>query len=176
MTYFEDLSRYTYSNAVPEGISIKNVGWLAINREFPKAHASVNLLDVLWDYCSVIVTPTRGLHSCEFCVSPAHTFVRHGTRLLLGSGEIRIFSLGGDIFSAPNLIYHYIHDHQYRPPAEFVQAIEGGPHPTSDEYKRLMDLLAVKWRPNPPMAEEPRQFRVVQTEDGIVREEVKRRS
>jgi hypothetical protein len=55
--------------------------------------------------------PTRGLHSCTFCTLctlPNSSFVRHDTKLLLGSGEIRVFGATGDAFAAPNLIYHYI--------------------------------------------------------------------
>jgi hypothetical protein len=49
-----------------------------------------------------------------------------GTEIWLGSAEIHAFSQGGKIFSAPNLVYHYVERHGYRPPDEFVQAVIDG--------------------------------------------------
>ena len=124
MTYFEDLSRYTFDATASGMARARNIGWLDAYHDFPKGHPRAGLLDAIWDYCSILVVPTRGIHGCELCVSPPTTFVRHDTRLLLGSGEIRIFDSTGGILAAPNLVYHYILDHQYRPPEEFLDAVE----------------------------------------------------
>lgn len=91
-------------------------------------------------------------------------------RLLLGSGEIRVFNSAGDVFAAPNLIYHYILQHHYRPPDEFLRAVEHGPRPRSDEYRALLKHLSVDWRENFPMTDEPIKFRFVRTEHGVERE------
>jgi hypothetical protein len=88
---------------------------------------------------------------------------------------MRVFGVNGDVFAAPNLIYHYVSDHRYRPPHEFIQAVEGGPQPTSEEYRKALDCVGVRWRENAPLAEEPTQFRFVRTESGIERVEVKGR-
>jgi hypothetical protein len=46
----------------------------------------------------------------------------------LGSGEFRITSSNGATFVAPDLIVHYIADHAYLPPQEFLEAVlEAGP-------------------------------------------------
>jgi hypothetical protein len=66
---------------------------------------------------------------------------RNGEELLLGSAEIRVFGKGELIYAAPNLIYHYVSVHCYKPPEEFLQALEEGPSPPGSEYfKRLTNL------------------------------------
>lgn len=37
-----------------------------------------------------------------------------------------------------NAIYHYVRDHHYAPPKEFVQAITRGPLPTTRPYRARM--------------------------------------
>lgn len=168
MTHFEDLSRYEYWDGP---VVARNVGWLERARAFPVAEPRAGFLDALWEHCWILVMPTRGLHECDLCPSPSVTYVRHGTRLLLGSGEIRVFDGRGDVFAAPNLIYHYVLEHRYRPPEDFVRAVEGGPRPGSTEYTKALDALAVNWRHQTPVAGEPTQFRFVKTANGVEREE-----
>jgi hypothetical protein len=167
MTYFEDLSRYTYHEATGIAVPAKNVGWLDRHHSFAKEEPSSELLDAVWKHCFILVVPTRGLHTCEFCTIPSSTFVRHGSKLLLGSGEIRVFNSSGDAFAAPNLIYHYISDHWYRPPREFVQAIEEGPRPGNQEYQQRFDRPGLDWRENPQLSEEPKQMQFARTENGV---------
>lgn len=174
MTHFEDLSAYTYSRDETP-LRALNVGWLDAAHSFPTAEPDDRLLDALWEYCSIIVLATRGLHACELCEQPSNTFSRQGRKLLLGSGEIRVFGSGAEVFAAPNLIYHYVQEHQYRPPAEFVRALEGGPRPGSGEYVHLLDGLALPWRDNAALSGEPAQFRFVLTENGIEKVDVKDR-
>jgi hypothetical protein len=125
MAYFEDLSPYTYfGDPTPESASlVRNFGWLDRSHEFPRGELPTDALDAIWDYCSILVQPTRGLHTCELCTDARNTFVRHETRRLLGSGEIRVFGPDRDAFAAPNLIYHYVRDHQYRPPPAVLRAL-----------------------------------------------------
>lgn len=176
MAYFEDLSRYTFDRTASGIARARNVGWLGANHDFPKAHPRAALLDAIWDYCSILVVPTRGIHGCELCVSPPISFVRHDTRLLLGSGEIRVFDSTGGSFAAPNLVYHYIRDHQYRPLEEFLDAVLNGPRPGGEEYQDLLPGLEAPWQENTPIREEPRLARFVRTENGVELEEEKRRS
>jgi len=46
-----------------------------------------------------------------------------GKELLLGSAEIEIKDPSGQLYVVPDLIYHYITEHQYLPPPEFVRAV-----------------------------------------------------
>ncbi len=170
MTYFADLSAYAY--VAPSVAGVRNVGWLDGNHAFPTGAHPPQRLDAIWAYCGIIVFPTRGLHDCPFCSSPSRTFARHHERLLLGSGEIRVFGPKGVAFAAPNLIYHYMLEHSYLPPDEFLKAIEEGPAPGSYEYGERLRGLNVEWRQNAPVSAEPRAFRFVRGAIGAAAEEV----
>ena len=167
MTYFEDLSPYTLDDAARG--PARNVGWLDGSHVFRTLRPKPELLDALWEYCSILVVPTRGLHTCEFCSSPSNRFVRHGKGLILGSGEIRVFSSTGGAFAAPNLIYHYILEHEYHPPEAFLQAVESGPRPESIAYRELLGRLTDAWRDNPPAHTEPEQFRFLRSANRVER-------
>lgn len=38
--------------------------------------------------------------------------------------EIHVRSVSGVVYSAPSLVLHYLERHRYRPPEEFVRAVE----------------------------------------------------
>ena len=56
---------------------------------------------------------------------------------------MRVFGPAGATYAAPNLIYHYVVDHQYLPPDAFVRAVLDGPLPGSPEYLERAD--AFEW-------------------------------
>lgn len=146
MAYFKDLSDYGYD---PEFVRprTKAVGWLARGHELPTATPDEDLLDLLWLFCSISVAPMRGGHPCEFCLAPGTFQVeRHGKRLLLGAAEIRVFSQKGITYAAPTLIYHYVAAHHYKPPDEFLDALENGPRPGSQQYTDALDAAQLEWR------------------------------
>lgn len=55
--------------------------------------------------------------------SRAGTACRHGVKRGLGSAEIRVTGEHGEIYAAPDLIYHYVADHHYKAPDAFVCAV-----------------------------------------------------
>jgi hypothetical protein len=57
--------------------------------------------------------------------------------LNIGDGEIRVIGKSA-IYAAPTLIYHYVVEHQYKPPDEFIEAVLKGPSPESEEHKTLL--------------------------------------
>jgi len=64
-----------------------------------------------------------------------------GQRIDLGFAEIRAFGKHDKVYAAPNLLYHYVTAHHYKPPAEFVLALKKGPCPPDPEYiNRLEDI------------------------------------
>jgi hypothetical protein len=135
MTYFEDLSDYSYFARYHQSEG-KNVGWLDPTHEFQTEIPSEDVLNILWSFCSVSVAQTRGIHQCAFCNPPWRIVyaLRNGARLMLGSTEIRVFSSRSHIYAAPNMIYHYDRTHHYKPPNEFLSALHEGPRPPSPEY------------------------------------------
>jgi hypothetical protein len=131
MTYFPDLARYDYlPDTVPAGVELLTVGWLDPAHEFPTAADDPdpvfwrNLVTRAADHP---VAVTRSVHGCRF----RHLFEAdyqfravYGTRVLyLGSAEIRVVAADGRRMTAPTLVVHYIRDHGYQPPAEFVEAV-----------------------------------------------------
>jgi hypothetical protein len=144
MTYFKDLTDYTYTpDLFPAG---NNIGWLGRGHAFPTATPDEETLDLLWLFCSISVMRARGFHICEFCLGGGpHSFERKGQRLSLGSAEIRVFSWDGRIYAAPNLSYHYVAAHHYRPPDEFLDTLRRGPRPPNQEYFDLLAKRKLEW-------------------------------
>jgi hypothetical protein len=145
MTYFKDLSDYTYCHGLfPAG---NNIGWLGRGRAFRTMTPDEEVLDLLWLFSSISVMQTRGIHVCEFCpAGAARHFERKGERLNLGSAEIRVFSQDGRIYAAPTLIYHSVAVHHYKPPDEFLATLRTGPRPPNQEYFDLLAKQKLEWR------------------------------
>jgi len=57
----------------------------------------------------------------------------------LGFAEIRVLSEDGKTsYAAPNIIYHYILEHEYKPPTKFIEAVLKGPKPGLSEYEKFL--------------------------------------
>jgi hypothetical protein len=146
MAFLKDLSDHTYANSVFGNRGTKAIGWLAQGYDFPTAVPKEEDLDLLWQYCSISVAHMRGGHDCEFCpTGSARRAERNGERRLLGTAEIRVFSPVGWIYAAPNLIYHYVAVHHYRPPDEFLQALREGPRPPSQDFFNALSEAELEW-------------------------------
>ena len=119
---------------------------------------------------------TRGIHQCDLCVSPTTVSVsRGGVERTLGSAEIRVFSktearsslsqqLKGtesglvflrnsrvpvNVYAAPDLVYHYVRVHHYKPPDEFLDALRDGPRPNAEDYLNYLGTLGVQQEATP---------------------------
>jgi hypothetical protein len=165
MTYFPDLSEYTYTTA---SLTEKNVGWLSPSSRFDKWDADESFMDLLWRYCKFSVAQTRGIHHCELCPAHRSSVVERGDeKLVLGSAEVRIFSDEGNIYAAPNLIYHYVLSHHYCPPQEFIDAVRLGSRPESKEYLDRLAESGWAWTPTEaPNSRTGRRFIAVKTPSG----------
>jgi hypothetical protein len=149
MTYFADLSDYIYWGAEPQISGAKNVGWLSADHSFPRAEPLSSDLDVIWEYCKVRVYQTRGLHDCPFCEEwfEKNLFrIRHrGEMMNQGDAEILIVSEEHGAFAAPNLIFHYMRDHQYLPPEPFLLALRSVDPIPSQAYRQQLDEAGIYW-------------------------------
>jgi len=90
------------------------------------------------------VLPTRKTVNRLFSSRPGSA-----QRLYLGSAEIRIFGKRGKIYAAPNLLFHYITAHHYKPPDEFLSALQAGPIPPDPEYFDRLNALGLEWLRTP---------------------------
>jgi hypothetical protein len=146
MAYFEDLTEYSYFHSGMRP-NLKNIGWLAREYPFEKELASRNTLDLLWNLSVVMVALTRGRHRCDLCEPRAVISAeRNGVCITLGSSEIRAFSSHGEVYAAPSLIYHYVNTHHYKPPDQFLRALEKGPNPPATEYFDKLKNLGLEWK------------------------------
>ncbi|MFJ9940425.1 DUF7919 family protein [Streptomyces erythrochromogenes] len=128
MTYYRDFSRYTYSDSI---IPDLNVGWLGRWRGFETGGAGLEFMEVLALQAAMPRNLTRGSHPCYFCSKLRLRGVMVSAREFraeypLGNGEIHAISRSGEVFSAPNMIYHYVDRHGYSPPKEFIRAVLDG--------------------------------------------------
>ncbi len=145
MAFFQDLSLYCYQQSgVRSGT--QNIGWIGAKEPFPKGDASDAFLKRLWQFCKVPVVQTRGFHVCDLCNMPTDVVPRfefERETLKLGSAEIRVIGKDGLIYAAPNLIFHYVRDHRYKPPQAFVDAVLAVPGPESEEYRAYLKALSL---------------------------------
>ncbi|MFF1835598.1 hypothetical protein ACFVXE_15525 [Streptomyces sp. NPDC058231] len=138
MTYFADLTPYTYGHAAgqpepgtPEGPAEINVGWLEPGQEYSAYDADdppYALIDALKRLVATErVHQTRGFHLCPWCVDALlerSAGERARAACPRGSAEIRVLGDGVE-YAAPELVAHYVEAHRYLPPAEFVAAVAG---------------------------------------------------
>ncbi len=138
MTYYPDLTFYTYK-CLKKGYSALNVGWLDIEHAYPVGDVSNTFLDRLWAFCREPVFKSRGFNGCEFCHIPGRPIEeqRVNERLRLGSAEVHVMGRDGQVYAAPDLIYHYVVAHHYCPPEEFIQGVMETPLPGTSEYEVL---------------------------------------
>jgi hypothetical protein len=132
MAWFADLTPYTYSD-VDRGAL--NVGWLDPDHEFLTGPPNPVFAGRLMQLCvKHRMNVTRGWQNCGFCPWDGLEKARaaglypiridfEGEDYALGDAEIRVVHSDGRIFAAPNLIAHYVLEHRYAPPAEFVAAV-----------------------------------------------------
>lgn len=140
--YFKDLTPITEYNA---GVYMM-VGWLDNEHPYPKGNVPSQFIDRLWIFCTNTFFDTYGYHYCPLCPNPSFgmPMEHNGEKRTLGDAEIRVMSKDGILFTAPNLIFHYVIDHQYYPPENFIQAVLEGPLPGSKEYRDAAEFFA--WR------------------------------
>jgi hypothetical protein len=140
--YFPDLTTYTYLAEAGQTIldnapSVLNIGWLDDSHTYSQGESPDDFIARLWIFCRSTVNNTRGFHECPFCNvdPPAYLLVQQGDEQIgMGSGEVWIFGGNGQAYAAPSLIYHYVVNHRYMPPEEFIQATLESPLPESLEY------------------------------------------
>lgn len=147
MCVFADLSAYSYRLGAGSRLGILNVGWIDIQETFPTWSPPVDFLDKLWTYCHFRAVLWRHILFCEKCspkteIDCVETW---GTnQLVLGTAEIRVFSSHGSVYASPDLIFHFVKTHNYRPPDEFIEAIRCGIDPASDRYRAALTAIGLK--------------------------------
>ena len=138
MAYYEDLTPYNYHH---RGERELNIGWLKQGQSFTIGDIPEGFIEKLKIYLQseFTILDCLGDHDCEFCDKQESACC-----------EIRVVSSDGKIYACPELILHYIEDHKYLPPQEFIDAVMSGPTPGSKEYKNIITRLPESWQRREP--------------------------
>jgi len=127
MTYFADLTPYSYLDEVEE--PALNVGWLGAGHDYPQGPVPDGFADALAErVVKESVHLTRGRHKCDLggCAHPDRPVARSGeAEETLGAAEVWPVGPDGTAYAAPTLVHHYVVEHGYRPPDEFIAAVLG---------------------------------------------------
>lgn len=145
MAHFDDLTPYRYAHGDEPGVL--HVGWLGRGHDYARGPVSPALVEQMKKLSESPVELYRGYHVCELCQLPAELRGRpfeeqweKWAQHRKSNGEIRV-SRAGVTYAAPILITHYIEEHGYLPPAEFLRAIEEEPNQstTAQRASRVAD-------------------------------------
>lgn len=113
---------------------VRCVGWLHGDNEFIVGTVPSSFLPRLKELVvssdkgifSIEVNQVRGFHSCPVCgKKPVTVIDGEGKSLLLGSAELWVpdNATEGSYFATSDLIIHYVLDHHYQPPQEFIDSV-----------------------------------------------------
>lgn len=139
--FFEDLGAYTYYSEKPFP-NVRTIGWLEPKYRFRKGEVSFHLISKLQiliqrtEIRDVHVNPIRGSYECKFCAPDESE-----SRLIIQASEIWLPDLCSGFFAAPSMLVHYIEEHRYLPPVEFLEAVDKfdleAPFNAQSEYLRI---------------------------------------
>lgn len=114
----DSLNKYAIENNHPT-INHKPVavGYLDITEEYRKGPVSGNFINKLrqvWDTGGRLMS--MGHHDCEFCIDEGN----YEGRATSSSEKIIIDEENNIEYKFPEMIFHYIEEHSYQPPEDFV--------------------------------------------------------
>lgn len=125
--FIEDLSTNGY---FVHGANVRAIGWLEIGHPFTRGPVPGDILATL--KAQVVkayqVAYHMGFHECSLC--PAGQKRTGLDNLLVPTREL--------LYVAPELVIHYIEDHGYRPPDQFLEAVQNCPEQGSVEFLALL--------------------------------------
>jgi hypothetical protein len=131
MSFFPDMG---CESLVAAGNHVRAVGCLHPDHAYTKGEVPAEFLVRLTEFAAqsgdsadtLDFGAFAGFHTCEFC-GRSHGIGNFG----VPSGDL--------LFVAPEMIVHYIEQHGYRPPAEFVDAVLRSPLPDTEEYQLITE-------------------------------------
>jgi hypothetical protein len=133
--YIEDLDTNAY---FAHGANVRAVGWLESGHPFTRGSVPTDFLSALRSHVKKAhqMVLYMGFYGCSFCPEDRQ---RAGLRnLLIPTTKL--------LYAAPELILHYIEDHGYRPPDEFVAAVLSCPEQKSARFFELLQPFEHIWR------------------------------
>lgn len=134
--YYKDLTDYEYI----EKCEAKNVGWLDTKYSYEKGEVSEEFLAGLWKCIRYPVHVCRGFHVCNLCLKENEPpIIKYkNEKREAGYYETVVKGKDGTLYLAPSLIFHYITEHQYKPPQEFIEAVLYTKKLSDKEYREIL--------------------------------------
>jgi hypothetical protein len=151
---YSRLDEYYILARLPDGLVLSAVGWLG-DEVATKGDVSEDCIDRLveaYEANKKLSDGSMGPHSCEICSAGCDPVVQWRDRgiRLYGHGH-HLIKLGSTVYMCPVLILHYILDHDYKPPSEFVRAVTEGTFLTVDDlfhYRVTVDEWCAMFHQN----------------------------
>jgi hypothetical protein len=132
--FIEDLSTHAY---FARGDNVRAVGWLEAGHPYEQGPVPNDFLARLKQHVATACQYVRfrGIHTCNLCPKGQR---KAGHRNLMIPTEKLLYV-------APELVVHYIEDHGYRPPQEFIEAVMACPEQESAAYAVLLRRFEQCW-------------------------------
>jgi hypothetical protein len=157
LEYHEDFSPYHYGIDTYFAES-RNIGWLSGAHDFAVGVANPSFIPKLKELIfssgrgkgdfSIVVDRLRGSYPCPICgESPLRVMDDKGKSFLLGSAELWVpdNEREGCYFATFGLIIHYVMEHQYQPPQEFIDSVLAVSVDSDFNGEAAKDSLAEKY-------------------------------
>jgi hypothetical protein len=153
---YEDLSFYSHYIR-GSAIEVKNIGWLDQSHPFLKKEINNDFVEklkkaILNTYkgsysCDIVVDKLRGSYACPVCGEHGLRISNGQESFPLGSAELWIpdNKVKGHYFATFDLIIHYVEDHDYCPPQEFIDAVLALDLESDFNGQEIRDQLARKY-------------------------------
>ena len=128
MPYYPDLSQYNNQKYLSPDLfkDVYNVGWLNSDHSFPTENSDSTLLskirNIILNHQGVGLTLERGIGACPLCNEVISIPRANLSERYLGISEIWI-PFNGKVYVSPDMIFHHILIHSYKPPQTFEKAI-----------------------------------------------------
>jgi hypothetical protein len=127
MSWYPELGTETM---VAVGDHVRAVGWLCSDHPFTRGSVPAEFLARLREFVRLAGDSAKalyfpafgGFHTCELC-GEFHDIRNLG----VPAGEV--------LYVAPGMVAHYIEQHGYAPPADFVDAVMASPLPATAEFR-----------------------------------------
>ena len=136
MTWYSDLGPICMAG---HGDDVRAIGWLSRSQPYPTGTRSVAFIEKLQSHVSSASQPfsIMGFHECDLDRSDVSSGsglhqepVREHRNLFVPTVDC--------VYIAPAMVLHYVTKHRYRPPDEFIVALEQCPPQGSPDFIALM--------------------------------------
>ena len=136
----EDFETYSYKPASNEAAS-KCIGWLGAGDKYETGEVDGAALLRLELLSELKANRTRGLKACPVC---GELFEKNRFGTMLGSSEIKVVAFD-QAYTSPSLIVHFIRDHNYCPPEEFLIALKAMKDPLSEDGRTALMAFGARF-------------------------------